>query len=434
MKKILRLSSLVWVLSIFGVFAGGFGNNAYASVARCGNANGVAGGSYYTLSLRRYCINSSKTLTIYGQVKNLEDAKFQTLTATARTADGQKSVISWIKKSNYISVEEYKKSNSDYLEQDGTPYKVDVDISSLPYGKLSVNVSGSWNGYSTSVPGIGSFEIDYIAQTNIQTTATLDGDRGILTITGTTKNVSAGETVTFDIEGFMMGNPAIKGSAVVQDDGTFSTTINVASMLLDPWLRQLSVVSKVKDVNGDIIQDFDMVETPPIYPCNFVENKTVQRTINYLYKDGSIAAKPTVQKIDFKRTTNGSCYRGKLVEGTYTVDDSDWKKLHTFEKVNAPEIKGYTYDKETVDELTVNVDSENIVENIIYKKNIIPKDDKIPAQEIGNKGESKMKIAPVWVYAPNTGVEKKQNSNALFALSSVILALISSAFVIRRKF
>ena len=194
------------------------------------------------------------------------------------------------------------------------------------------------------------------------------------------------------------------------------------------------MVSKVKDVNGDIIQDFDMVDTPPIYPCNFVENKTVQRTINYLYKDGPIAAKPTVQKIDFKRTTNGSCYRGKLVEGTYTVDDSDWKKLYTFEKVNAPEIKGYTYDKETVDELTVNVDSENIVENIIYKKNIIPKDDKIPAQEIGNKGESKMKIAPVWVYAPNTGVEKKQNSNALFALSSVILALISSAFVIRRKF
>lgn len=177
-----------------------------------------------------------------------------------------------------------------------------------------------------------------------------------------------------------------------------------------------------------------MVETPPIYPCDFVENKTVQRTINYLYKDGSIAAKPTVQKIDFKRITNGSCYRGKLVEGTYTVDNSDWKKLHTFEKVNAPEIKGYTYDKETVDELTVNVDSENIVENIIYKKNIIPKDDKIPAQEIGNKGESKTKIAPAWVYAPNTGIEKKQNSNALFALSSVILALITSAVVARRKF
>lgn len=192
------------------------------------------------------------------------------------------------------------------------------------------------------------------------------------------------------------------------------------------------MVSEVKDINGDTIQDFDTVDTPPIYPCSFVENKTIQRTINYLYKDGSIAAKPTVQKVYFKRITNGSCYRGKLVEETYTVDDSDWRKAHTFEKVNAPKIEGYTYDKETVNELAVNANSENIVENIIYKKNIIPKDDKIPAQEIDNKGEFKTKMSPVWVYAPNTGVEK-HNSNAFLALNYIILTLITSVAVIRKK-
>ena len=434
MKRKFGFFILFCAFSIFGVFSEGVSNSAYASVERCGDTSGVVGNSNYTISIRKYCIDSQKTLTIYGQIENLENAKNQTLTAAVKTTGG-KMVSVPVTKENYIGVKEYEKITNNYFEQDGTPYKVDIDISSLPYGKLFVSMKGSWNGYAPYGPGVDNdvFGIDYIAQTSIDTTITLDEKRGILNITGTTKNVPAGETVTFGVnEGFMLDNPVKNGSAIVQADGTFSTTIDVSSMLLDPWLRQLSVVSKVKDINGDIIQDFDTVDTPPIYPCSFVENKTVQRTINYLYKDGSIAAKPTVQKAYFKRITNGSCYRGKLVEETYTVDDSDWRKAHTFEKVNAPKIEGYTYDKETVNELAVNANSENIVENIIYQKNIIPKDDKIPAQEIGNKGEFKTKISPVWLYAPNTGVEK-QNSNAFLALNYTILTLITSVAVIRKK-
>ncbi len=425
---------LFCIFSFLGVFFKGIDNNAYASVARCGGTNGVVGSSNYTISIRKYCIDSQKTLTVYGQIKNLKDAKDESLTATVKTMGGR-MISASVTKKNYIDVKEYRKI-ADYFEQDGIPYKVNIDISPLPYGKLFVSVGGSWNGYAPYGPGVGNdaFGIDYIAQTNIDSIVTLDEKRGILNITGTTKNVPAGETVTFGVnKDFMFDNPVKNGSAIVQADGTFSTTIDVSSMLDQPWLRQLSVVSKVKDINGDTIQDFDTVDTPPIYPCSFVENKTVQRTINYLYKDGSIVAKPTVQKAYFKRIINGSCYRGKLIEGTYTVDDSDWKKAHTFEKVNAPKIEGYAYDKETANELAVNSNSENIVENIIYQKNIIPKDDKIPAQEIDNKGEFKTKISPVWLYAPNTGVEK-QNSNALLALNYIILTLISSAVVIRKKF
>ena len=425
---------LFCIFSFLGVFFKGVDNNAYASVARCGGTNGVVGSSNYTISIRKYCIDSQKTLTVYGQIKNLKDAKDESLTATVKTMGGR-MISASVTKENYIDVKEYRKI-ADYFEQDGIPYKVNIDISPLPYGKLFVSVGGSWNGYAPYGPGVGNdaFGIDYIAQTNIDSIVTLDEKRGILNITGTTKNVPTGETVTFGVnKDFMFDNPVKNGSAIVQADGTFSTTIDVSSMLDQPWLRQLSVVSKVKDINGDTIQDFDTVDTPPIYPCSFVENKTVQRTINYLYKDGSIVAKPTVQKVYFKRIINGSCYRGKLIEGIYTVDDSDWKKAHTFEKVNAPKIEGYAYDKETANELAVDSNSENIVENIIYQKNIILKDDKNPAQEIDNKGEFKTKISPVWLYAPNTGVEK-QNSSALLALNYIILTLITSAAVIRKKF
>lgn len=433
MKRKFGFFILFCAFSIFGVFSEGINNSVYASVERCGNTSGVVGNSNYTISIRKYCINSQKTLTIYGQIENLENAKNQTLTATVKTTGG-KMVSVPVTKENYIGVKEYERITDNYFEQDGTPYKVNIDISSLPYGKLFVSMKGSWNGYAPYGPGVDNdvFGIDYIAQTSIDTTITLDEKRGILNITGTTKNVPAGETVTFGVnEGFMLDNPVKNGSAIVQAGGTFSTTIDVSSMLDQP-LSHLSVVSKVKDINGDTIQDFDTVDTPPIYSCSFIENKTVQRTINYLYKDGSIVAKPTVQKAYFKRITNGSCYRGKLVEGTYTVDDNDWEKAHTFEKVNAPKIEEYTYDKEAVNELVVNANSENNVENIIYKKNIIPKDDKIPAQEIDNKGEFKTKISPVWLYAPNTGVEK-QNSNALLALNYIILTLITSVAVIRKK-
>lgn len=297
---------LFCAFSILGVLFKGIDNNAYASMARCGRTNGVVGSSNYTISIRKYCIDSQKTLTVYGQIKNLKDAKNESLTAAVKTMGG-KMVSVPVTKENYIDVKEYRKI-ADYFEQDGIPYKVNIDISSLPYGRLFVSVGGSWNGYAPYGPGVGNdaFGIDYIAQTNIDSIVTLDEKRGILNINGTTKNVPAGETVTFDVGGgFMAGGPTENGSAIVRADGTFSTTVNVMSMLDQPWLRQLSVVSKVKDVNRDIIQDFDNVETPPIYSCNFVENKTVQRTINYLYEDGSIAAKSTVQKVDFKRITNG---------------------------------------------------------------------------------------------------------------------------------
>lgn len=426
---------LFCAFSILGVLFKGIDNNAYASMARCGRTNGVVGSSNYTISIRKYCIDSQKTLTVYGQIKNLKDAKNESLTAAVKTMGG-KMVSVPVTKENYIDVKEYRKI-ADYFEQDGIPYKVNIDISSLPYGRLFVSVGGSWNGYTPYGPGVGNdaFGIDYIAQTNIDSIVTLDEKRGILNINGTTKNVPAGETVTFDVGGgFMAGGPTENGSAIVRADGTFSTTVNVMSMLDQPWLRQLSVVSKVKDVNGDIIQDFDNVETPPIYSCNFVENKTVQRTINYLYEDGSIAAKSTVQKVDFKRITNGQCYRGKLVEGTYTIDDSDWEKSHTFEKVNIPVVEGYTYNKETVDEIIVNANNKDIVENIIYKKNIILKDDKILAQETGGKNGFEAKTTSVWGYAPNTGIKKKQDVNAILTLSYVVLTLISGVAVARRKF
>ena len=137
---------LFCAFSILGVLFKGIDNNAYASMARCGRTNGVVGSSNYTISIRKYCIDSQKTLTVYGQIKNLKDAKNESLTAAVKTMGG-KMVSVPVTKENYIDVKEYRKI-ADYFEQDGIPYKVNIDISSLPYGRLFVSVGGSWNGYA----------------------------------------------------------------------------------------------------------------------------------------------------------------------------------------------------------------------------------------------------------------------------------------------
>ena len=110
MKRKFGFFILFCAFSIFGVFSEGINNSAYASVERCGNTSGVVGNSNYTISIRKYCINSQKTLTIYGQIENLENAKNQTLTATVKTTGG-KMVSVPVTKENYIGVKEYEKNN-----------------------------------------------------------------------------------------------------------------------------------------------------------------------------------------------------------------------------------------------------------------------------------------------------------------------------------
>ena len=94
---------LFCAFSILGVLFKGIDNNAYASMARCGRTNGVVGSSNYTISIRKYCIDSQKTLTVYGQIKNLKDAKNESLTAAVKTMGG-KMVSVPVTKENYIDV------------------------------------------------------------------------------------------------------------------------------------------------------------------------------------------------------------------------------------------------------------------------------------------------------------------------------------------
>ncbi|WP_270276782.1 mucin-binding protein [Enterococcus casseliflavus] len=78
------------------------------------------------------------------------------------------------------------------------------------------------------------------------------------------------------------------------------------------------------------------------------ETKTVERTIHYIYENGSKAAEDEKETLTFTRTTAKDLVTGKLVYGNWTAKDKDT----TFDEVISPTIDKYTPDKASVPEET----------------------------------------------------------------------------------
>ena len=91
----------------------------------------------------------------------------------------------------------------------------------------------------------------------------------------------------------------------------------------------------------------------------------VTRTINYRYQNGQTAAKSVVQSVTFTRTATKDQVTGQI---TY----SPWARSRdvAFAAVQSPEIAGYTPSEKVVPAVaTVNADTQNMVENVIYTPN-----------------------------------------------------------------
>ena len=96
------------------------------------------------------------------------------------------------------------------------------------------------------------------------------------------------------------------------------------------------------------------------------DNKDVTETIHYVYKDGpkkgQKAAEDAVNTVTFTKTG----YQNPFTGETKWANNTETKE---FKAVDSPTITNYTPDSETIDAITVNQNSDNIVKTVSYKAN-----------------------------------------------------------------
>ena len=107
----------------------------------------------------------------------------------------------------------------------------------------------------------------------------------------------------------------------------------------------------------------------PKYPAGLEEknlNKTVTRTITYVYEDGTPVLnedgtpKTVTQEAIFTREAKVNLVTGEVTYG-------DWTPAQDLAEVKSPVVKGYLADKATVPTTKVTADSENTTEVVTYK-------------------------------------------------------------------
>ena len=107
----------------------------------------------------------------------------------------------------------------------------------------------------------------------------------------------------------------------------------------------------------------------PKYPAGLEEkdlNKTVTRTITYVYADGipvlneDGTPKTVTQEAKFTREAKVNLVTGEVTYG-------DWSEAKDLPEVKSPVVKGYLADKATVPATKVTADSENTKEVVTYK-------------------------------------------------------------------
>ena len=103
----------------------------------------------------------------------------------------------------------------------------------------------------------------------------------------------------------------------------------------------------------------------PTYPDGVTAqdlNKTVTRTITYVYEDGSEAATTVTDNVVFERTATVNAVTGEVTYGEWTAvgDDVDWQQ------VDSPMIVGYMADKASVEFVDVTGATESTSVVVTY--------------------------------------------------------------------
>ncbi|KGM37464.1 mucin-binding protein [Streptococcus sinensis] len=163
-----------------------------------------------------------------------------------------------------------------------------------------------------------------------------------------------------------------KGEKVLETKeltGAYNTT--------DPY-KTAETIKKYTDKNYELVSDdyppagVTYTDDPQTFEVHLrhktapeVETKTVKETIQYVYENGSEAATPKVQNLDFNRTNTKDLVTNDIVsEGTWSPSTA------TFPAVTSPVIAGYTADLPTVDAVAnISATSSDVERKVVYKAN-----------------------------------------------------------------
>ena len=115
----------------------------------------------------------------------------------------------------------------------------------------------------------------------------------------------------------------------------------------------------------------------PKYPFDSIAlDKTITRTIKYVYADGTKAKDDVVQTLRFRGVAIIDKVTGETIildeNGRKVSDGIKWTALDgtTFVQIISPEIDGYTADKKEIGSVeNVDSDTEDIIETVVYSKN-----------------------------------------------------------------
>ena len=292
------------------------------------------------------------------------------------------------------------------LNEDGTPKTVTQEAKFTREAKVNLVTGevtyGDWTPAQdlaeVKSPEIAKHTVDKATVATVQVTNASENIKEVVTYTPVQK-----ARTTFVYQDKDGNVKQVEGNEPISETGTnggkLTKAEEIAAKIKDAQNKGYELVSNTyptdgvfdKDVNTD--QEFtvtlkervvpvtpDQPKTPgtpvdpnnqdgPKYPAGLEEkdlNKTVTRTITYVYEDGTPVLnedgtpKTVTQEAKFTRTA-------KVNLVTKEVTYGDWSPAQYLAEVKSPVVKGYLADKATVPTKKVTADSENTTEVVTYK-------------------------------------------------------------------
>ena len=292
------------------------------------------------------------------------------------------------------------------LNEDGTPKTVTQEAKFTREAKVNLVTGevtyGDWSPAQdfaeVKSPVIAKHTVDKATVATVQVTNASENINEVVTYTPVQK-----ATTTFVYQDKDGNVKQVEGNEPISETGTnggkLTKAEEVANKIKEAQNKGYELVSNTyptdgvfdKDVNTD--QEFtvtlkervvpvtpDQPKTPgtpvdpnnpegPKYPAGLEEkdlNKTVTRTITYVYEDGTPVLnedgtpKTVTQEAKFTREAKVNLVTGEVTYG-------DWTPAQDLAEVKSPVVKGYLADKATVPTTKVTADSKDTTEVVTYK-------------------------------------------------------------------
>ena len=292
------------------------------------------------------------------------------------------------------------------LNEDGTPKTVTQEAKFTREAKVNLVTGevtyGDWTPAQdlaeVKSPEIAKHTVDKATVATVQVTNASENINEVVTYTPVQKAIT-----TFVYQDKDGNVKQVEGNEPISETGTNGDKLTkaeeIANKIKEAQNKGYELVSNTyptdgvfdKDVNTD--QEFtvtlkervvpvtpDQPKTPgtpvdpnnpegPKYPAGLEEkdlNKTVTRTITYVYEDGTPVLgdndtpRTEIQQVKFTREAKVNLVTGEVTYG-------DWTPAQDLAEVKSPRVKGYLADKATVAKVTVDNTSKDITEVVTYK-------------------------------------------------------------------